>query len=92
MSTFTDLGVRKDFITGLQVLGINTPSEIQEKTIPVLLQNNTDFIGLAQTGTGKTAAFGLPILHQIDPSNNASVLISFKFTSSTKILASTYFV
>lgn len=71
MSTFTELGVRKDFITGLKELGINTPSEIQEKTIPVLLQNNTDFIGLAQTGTGKTAAFGLPILHQIDPSNTA---------------------
>ncbi|MDG2194162.1 MAG: DEAD/DEAH box helicase [Polaribacter sp.] len=71
MSTFTELGVRKDFITGLKELGINTPSEIQNKTIPVLLQNSTDFIGLAQTGTGKTAAFGLPILHQIDPSKAA---------------------
>ncbi|MDY0779537.1 DEAD/DEAH box helicase [Tenacibaculum sp. IB213877] len=67
MSTFLDLGVRKDFIKGLKELGIQHPTEIQEKTIPVLLENKTDFIGLAQTGTGKTAAFGLPILHQIDP-------------------------
>lgn len=64
--TFKELGVRKDFIEGLAELGIKTPTEIQTQTIPVLLENNTDFIGLAQTGTGKTAAFGLPALHQID--------------------------
>lgn len=66
MSTFSNLGVRKDFIKGLKELGIKTPTEVQEKAIPFLLQNKSDFIGLAQTGTGKTAAFGLPILHQID--------------------------
>ena len=76
MSTFSDLGVRKDFIKGLKELGIKTPTEVQEKTIPFLLQSNTDFIGLAQTGTGKTAAFGLPILHQIKPnSDNIQALI-----------------
>jgi len=71
MSTFKDLGVRNDFIASLKELKITTPTEIQEKTIPVLLSTETDLVGLAQTGTGKTAAFGLPILHQIDLSNNA---------------------
>ncbi len=69
MSTFLELGVRKDFIKALNELGIKTPTEIQEKTIPILLENKTDFIGLAQTGTGKTAAYGLPILQQIDAEN-----------------------
>ena len=66
MTTFRDLGVRKDFIEGLAELGIKEPSEIQEQAIPILLGDKTDFIGLAQTGTGKTAAFGLPVLHKID--------------------------
>ena len=65
MSTFSALGIRKDYIKSIKELGISNPSEIQEKTIPVLLQEPTDFIGLAQTGTGKTAAFGLPVLHHI---------------------------
>lgn len=66
MASFSGLGVRKDFIEGLKELGIKKPTEIQEKTIPFLLENKSDFIGLAQTGTGKTAAFGLPLLHQVD--------------------------
>lgn len=66
MSTFLALGIRKEYIEALKELGIKTPTEIQEKTIPVLLNSKTDFIGLAQTGTGKTAAFGLPILHNIN--------------------------
>ena len=66
MSTFFELGVRKDFVKGLKELGIKHPTEIQEATIPVLLESNTDFIGLAQTGTGKTAAYGIPLLHHID--------------------------
>ncbi len=68
MSTFIELGIRKEFIEGLKELGIKEPTEIQEKTIPILLQSETDFVGLAQTGTGKTAAYGLPILHHIDTS------------------------
>ncbi|MFI0428929.1 DEAD/DEAH box helicase [Mariniflexile sp. HMF6888] len=70
MPTFSDLGVHKDFIKALKELDIKTPTDIQEQTIPVLLEAPTDFIGLAQTGTGKTAAYGLPILHHIDTSVN----------------------
>jgi len=66
MSTFSTLGVQKEYIKALKELGINKPTEIQQETIPVLLKKKTDFIGLAQTGTGKTAAYGLPILHAID--------------------------
>jgi len=68
MSTFSALGIQKEYILGLKELGIKKPTEIQEKAIPVLLNSKTDFIGLAQTGTGKTAAFGLPLLNAIDPS------------------------
>jgi len=70
MSTFTHLGVRKDIVKSLKELKITTPTEIQEKGIPLLLKSRTDFIGLAQTGTGKTAAFGIPVLQHIDTSNN----------------------
>jgi ATP-dependent RNA helicase DeaD len=66
MSTFLELGVRKDFVKALSELGIKTPTEIQEIAIPILLHSKTDLIGLAQTGTGKTAAFGLPLLQHID--------------------------
>ncbi|MEL7148557.1 MAG: DEAD/DEAH box helicase [Bacteroidota bacterium] len=66
MATFKELGVRKDIVRGLSELGIEEPTEIQEKAIPYLLSKGTDFIGQAQTGTGKTAAFGVPLLHQIN--------------------------
>jgi len=69
MASFSDLGISKSLIKGLNELNIVNPSKIQEATIPVLLSSNTDFIGQAQTGTGKTAAFGLPILMRIDPKN-----------------------
>jgi len=71
MSTFATLGIKKPFIQSIKELGIHSPSEIQERTIPVLLNKRTDFVGLAQTGTGKTAAFGLPIVQQINPNNTA---------------------
>ncbi|WP_298781742.1 DEAD/DEAH box helicase [uncultured Polaribacter sp.] len=70
MSTFSALGIQKEFIQSIKEIGITKPTEIQEKTIPILLKSETDFIGLAQTGTGKTAAFGLPVLHQVDTKNN----------------------
>ncbi|MGY0392501.1 DEAD/DEAH box helicase [Bizionia sp. KMM 8389] len=70
MSTFSDLGIRKEYIKALKELQIVTPTEIQSQVIPVLLKSKTDLIGLAQTGTGKTAAFGLPILHDIDPTKS----------------------
>jgi ATP-dependent RNA helicase DeaD len=70
MSTFEALGLQKGLVKSIKELGINHPTEVQEKTIPILLDQKTDFIGLAQTGTGKTAAFGLPILQHIDPNKN----------------------
>jgi len=68
MPSFIELGVEKGYLKGLQELGIKNPTEIQIKTIPNLLKSKTDFIGQAQTGTGKTAAFGIPILQRIDAS------------------------
>ena len=66
MTTFSDLGINKAYIKGLKELNIVNPTEIQEAVIPTLLESKTDLIGLAQTGTGKTAAFGLPLLNSID--------------------------
>ncbi|RPD94514.1 DEAD/DEAH box helicase [Aureibaculum marinum] len=71
MSTFSNLGIQSSYIKSLKELGITVPTEIQEKVIPVLLNSHTDFIGLAQTGTGKTAAYGLPILEAIDTSKTS---------------------
>lgn len=67
MKTFSELGIHKAYIKALKELNIINPTEIQETVIPILLESKTDLIGLAQTGTGKTAAFGLPMLHAIDP-------------------------
>ena len=101
MTTFKELGVSDEFIKALAENKIESPSEIQKKAIPFLLTHNSDFIGQAQTGTGKTAAFGLPLLQKVDPQdNNVQALILaptrelcqqiakqlFKFTKfSTKI-------
>ena len=68
--SFKELGIKEDFIKGLTEMGINTPTEIQNEAIPYLLNNNKDFIGLAQTGTGKTLAFGLPVLQRINPTSD----------------------
>lgn len=65
--TFKELGVSEDIIKGLKEMGINTPTKIQKEAIPILSEGTVDFIGQAQTGTGKTAAFGLPLLAQINP-------------------------
>ncbi|MEO0066724.1 MAG: hypothetical protein RI983_2050 [Bacteroidota bacterium] len=66
MITFDGLGIDERLIRATTELGYVNPTAIQEQAIPVLLSGTTDFIGLAQTGTGKTAAFGLPLLHIID--------------------------
>ena len=66
MKTFEELGVREDIIKAISELGYVHPMPIQEKVIPHLLHEDGDIIGLAQTGTGKTAAFGLPMLQRID--------------------------
>ncbi len=67
--TFEALGLKENILQGTQALGFLHPTPIQEKSIPVLLSGITDFVGLAQTGTGKTAAFGLPLLQLIDKEN-----------------------
>ncbi|MBQ3961650.1 MAG: DEAD/DEAH box helicase, partial [Muribaculaceae bacterium] len=67
MATFQELGVREDLLRAITELGYENPMPIQEKVIPHLLNEDTDVVGLAQTGTGKTAAFGLPTLQRIDP-------------------------
>ncbi len=66
MMTFEGLGIDARLIQATDELGYVNPTPIQEQAIPVLLSGTKDFIGLAQTGTGKTAAFGLPLLHIID--------------------------
>jgi len=66
--TFSDLGISSAINKSLTDLNITEPTEIQEKAIPVLLTQKNDFVGLAKTGTGKTAAFGLPLLQLIDTS------------------------
>ena len=66
MSTFQQLGLNEDLLNGISDLGFETPSEIQQKAIPVLLEEERDLVALAQTGTGKTAAFGFPMLQKID--------------------------
>jgi len=67
MNAFEALGLNEQLVQAITDLGFETPTSIQEKAIPVLLSGTTDFIGLAQTGTGKTAAFGFPLLQLIDP-------------------------
>lgn len=66
MTTFESLGIEEALLLSLEQIGFKTPTPIQEQAIPVLLKGTKDFIGLAQTGTGKTAAFGLPLLQLID--------------------------
>ncbi|MFN4255699.1 MAG: DEAD/DEAH box helicase [Saprospiraceae bacterium] len=66
MSSFKDLGLREDLLRAVTEMGFETPTPVQELVIPTALTSNGDIIALAQTGTGKTAAFGLPLLQQID--------------------------
>ncbi len=62
MTTFQDLGLSDEMLTALEAKGFTNPTPIQERTIPMLLEGEIDIVGQAQTGTGKTAAFGLPII------------------------------
>lgn len=76
MNTFEQLGLIEPILKAINDLGFTKPSEVQEKTIPILLENETDIVSLAQTGTGKTAAFGFPLIQKIDPKNrNTQALI-----------------
>jgi len=67
MANFEELGLQENLLRAVTELGFTQPTPIQEKAIPVLLAGTKDLIGLAQTGTGKTAAFGLPLLQLIEP-------------------------
>ena len=72
MNKFQELGLNELLLKAIQDLGFETPSEVQEKAIPLLLQQDTDIVALAQTGTGKTAAFGFPLIQKIDPENRST--------------------
>ncbi len=76
MITFSELGLDENLVKATDALGFVNPTTIQEKAIPILLSGTTDMIGLAQTGTGKTAAFGLPLLQLVDEKQrNAQALV-----------------
>lgn len=76
INPFSKLGISDDVVNAIKELGFENPTPIQEQSIPVLLEGSNDFVGLAQTGTGKTAAFGLPLLELIDfKSNKPQALI-----------------
>lgn len=72
MKNFQALGLSAGLAEAVQIIGFETPTPIQEKAIPLLLTGTRDFIGLAQTGTGKTAAFGLPLLELVDENSSAT--------------------
>ncbi len=77
--TFEEIGIQKDILKAITELGFETPTPIQAETIPHLLQNaGQDLLGFAQTGTGKTAAFGLPIIQQIniDDKQTQSIILA----------------
>ncbi|MBK9762461.1 MAG: DEAD/DEAH box helicase [Flavobacteriales bacterium] len=71
MSSFEDLGLRPELLKSLAEIGFTTPTPVQEKAIPLMLKSEKDVVALAQTGTGKTAAFGLPMLEFLDPQDRS---------------------
>jgi ATP-dependent RNA helicase DeaD len=72
MNKFEQLGLNESLLLAIKDLGFENPSEVQEKAIPVLLEQDTDLVALAQTGTGKTAAFGFPLIQKIDAENRST--------------------
>ncbi len=70
MKTFEELGVSGEILKAITEMGYENPMPVQEEVIPYLLGNNNDVVALAQTGTGKTAAYGLPVLQKVDTTNN----------------------
>ncbi len=76
MNKFEQLGLSESLLKAILDLGFENPTEVQEKAIPLLLEKDTDLVALAQTGTGKTAAFGFPVIQKIDADNrNTQALI-----------------
>lgn len=72
MTKFEALGLQKSLLDAIVDMGFETPSEVQEKAIPILLETETDLVALAQTGTGKTAAFGFPLIQKIDSASRTT--------------------
>ena len=75
LTTFGDIQVSKKLLSAIFDMGFEEPSPIQSQTIPLVLEGH-DVVGQAQTGTGKTAAFGIPILQTVDPSNKKTQVIT----------------
>ncbi|MGY8987268.1 MAG: DEAD/DEAH box helicase [Flavobacteriales bacterium] len=73
--TFSEIGLNNDILKAITDLGFETPTPIQQEAIPFVLDEETDLIALAQTGTGKTAAFGLPVIQKIDSDRNQTQAI-----------------
>ena len=71
MITFQNLGLQEEILTAVTGLGYELPMPIQEQVIPFIMSENSDLVAMAQTGTGKTAAFGLPILNMVDPDDQS---------------------
>lgn len=72
MTKFEALGLEKSLLNAVSDMGFESPSEVQEKAIPILLESDTDLVALAQTGTGKTAAFGFPLIQKIDSNSRTT--------------------
>ncbi|MBC8756816.1 DEAD/DEAH box helicase [Kordia sp. YSTF-M3] len=72
MTKFEELGLQDSLLRAIQDMGFETPSEVQEKAIPLLLTEDVDVVALAQTGTGKTAAFGFPLIQKIDANSRTT--------------------
>lgn len=72
LKTFEELGVSEEIRRAIAELGFESPMPVQEEVIPYLLGNKNDVVALAQTGTGKTAAYGIPVLQKIDPSDRST--------------------
>lgn len=72
MNKFEQLGLKPEILRAVTDLGFTSPTPIQEKAIPMIINGDTDMVGLAQTGTGKTAAFGLPLLNLVDFSSRST--------------------
>jgi ATP-dependent RNA helicase DeaD len=72
MESFEETGLRSEILTAIADLGFTKPTPIQAQAIPVLISSNQDMIASAQTGTGKTAAFGLPAVHLTDSSDKTT--------------------
>ena len=75
MKTFEELGVSEEIRRAIEELGFENPMPVQEEVIPYLLGNKNDVIALAQTGTGKTASYGIPVIQKTDASSKQTQAI-----------------